>query len=150
LRRERRVDEAPRGRTGRKRPVARRYARVVHDLASPTGQLREGSVRDERAAAAGPAPPPRGAARMRPGPFLRLTAIGGAVGTLVAVVSGTAGLGAGPQVLAALALPPLAAVVVVAWTSYRQLLAPSLTALVLFGLAAAVTAPGVHLALAAL
>src|SRR5262245_42713066 len=87
---------------------------------------------------------------MRPGPFLRLTAIGGAVGTLVAVVSGTAGLGTGHQVLAALALPPLAAVVVLAWTSYRQLLAPSLAALVLFGLAAAVTAPGAHLALAAL
>jgi protoheme IX farnesyltransferase len=81
---------------------------------------------------------------------LRLTALGGAAGTLVAVVSGTAGLGAGHQVLAALALPPLAAVVVMAWTSYRNLLAPSVTALVLFGLAAAVTAPGVHLALAAL
>jgi protoheme IX farnesyltransferase len=87
---------------------------------------------------------------MRPGPWLRLTALGGAAGTLVAVISGTAGLGAGHQVLAALALPPLAAVVVMAWTSYRNLLAPSVTALVLFGLAAAVTAPGVHLALAAL
>jgi protoheme IX farnesyltransferase len=87
---------------------------------------------------------------MRPGPWLRLTALGGAAGTLVAVISGTAGLGAGHQVLAALALPPLAAVVVMAWTTYRNLLAPSVTALVLFGLAAAVTAPGVHLALAAL
>ena len=87
---------------------------------------------------------------MRPGPWLRLTAIGGAAGTLVAVVSGTASLGTGHQVLAALALPPLAAVVVLAWTSYRRLLVPSLTALVLFGLAAVVTAPGIHLALAAL
>jgi protoheme IX farnesyltransferase len=87
---------------------------------------------------------------MRPSPWLRLTALGGAAGTLVAVVSGTASLGTGHQVLAALALPPLAAVVAAAWTSYRQLLAPSLTALVLFGLAAAVTAAGVHLALAAL
>jgi heme o synthase len=87
---------------------------------------------------------------MRPSPWLRLTAIGGAAGTLVAVVSGTAGLGTGHQVLAALALPPLAAVVVMAWTSYRNLLAPSVAALVLFGLAAGVTAPGVHLALAAL
>jgi protoheme IX farnesyltransferase len=74
----------------------------------------------------------------------------GAAGTLVAVVSGSAGLGTGHQVLAALALPPLAAVVAAAWTSYRQLLSPSLTALVLFGLAAVVTAGGVHLALAAL
>jgi len=72
---------------------------------------------------------------MRPGLFLQLTALGGAAGTLVAVVSGTAGLGTGHEVLAALALPPLAAVVVLAWTSYRQLLAPSLAALVLFGLA---------------
>jgi heme o synthase len=87
---------------------------------------------------------------MRPSPWLRLTALGGAAGTLVAVVSGTAGLGTGHQVLAALALPPLAAVVAAAWTSHRRLLAPSLTALVLFGLAAAVTMPGIHLALAAL
>jgi protoheme IX farnesyltransferase len=87
---------------------------------------------------------------MRPSPWLRLTALGGAAGTLVAVVSGTASLGTGHQVLAALALPPLAAVVAAAWTSYRQLLASSVVALVLFGLAAAVTAPGIHLGLAAL
>jgi heme o synthase len=87
---------------------------------------------------------------MRPSPWLRLTALGGAAGTLVAVVSGTAGLGTGHQVLAALALPPLAAVVAAAWTSHRRLLAPSLAALVLFGLAAAVTVPLIHLALAAL
>jgi protoheme IX farnesyltransferase len=53
-------------------------------------------------------------------------------------------------VLAALALPPLAAVVAAAWISYRRLLGPSVAALVLFGLAAAVTAPGLHLALSAL
>ena len=87
---------------------------------------------------------------MRPGFWFRLTALLGAVGTLVAVVSGTAGLGAGHRVLAALALPPLAAVVAAAWVSYRRLLYPSVAALVLFGLAAAVTAPGIHLALAAL
>jgi protoheme IX farnesyltransferase len=87
---------------------------------------------------------------MRPGPWFRLTALLGAAGTLVAVVSGTAGLGAGHRVLAALALPPLAAVVAAAWISYRRLLYPAATALVLFGLAAAITTPGVHLALAAL
>ncbi len=86
---------------------------------------------------------------MRPGPWFRLTALGGAAGTLLAVVSGTAALGAGHRVLAAVALPPLAAVVAAAWVSYRRLLAPALAALVLFGLAAAVTAPGLHLALAA-
>jgi heme o synthase len=87
---------------------------------------------------------------MSPGLWLRLTALAGAAGTLVAVVSGTAGLGAGHRVLAALALPPLAAVVAAAWISYRRLLGPSVAALVLFGLAAVVTAPGLHLALSAL
>ena len=87
---------------------------------------------------------------MRPGPWLRLTALGGAAATLLAVVSGSAELGAGHRVLAALALPPLAAVAAAAWVAYRRLLAPSLLSLVLFGLAAAVTAPGIHLALAAL
>src|SRR6476661_2853902 len=87
---------------------------------------------------------------MRPSPWLRLTALMGAAGTLLAVVSGSAGLGTAHRVLAALALPPLAAVVASAWISYRRLLYPSVAALALFGLAAAVTAPGIHLALAAL
>ena len=87
---------------------------------------------------------------MRPSPWLRLTALLGAAGTLLAVVSGSAGLGTAHRVLAALALPPLAAVVASAWVSYRRLLYPSVAALILFGLAAAVTAPGLHLALAAL
>jgi protoheme IX farnesyltransferase len=87
---------------------------------------------------------------MRPSPWLRLTALGGAAATLLAVVSGSVGLGAGHRVLAALALPPLAAVTAAAWVTYRRLLAPAVAALVLLGLAAAVTAPGLHLALAAL
>jgi heme o synthase len=87
---------------------------------------------------------------MSPSIWLRLTALAGAAGTFVAVVSGSVGLGTGHRVLAALALPPLAAVVAAAWISYRPLLVPSVAALVLFGLAAAVTAPGLHLALSAL
>jgi heme o synthase len=87
---------------------------------------------------------------MRPSFWLRLTALLGAAGTLVAVVSGSAGLGTAHRVLAALALPPLAAVVAAAWVSHRRLLYPSVAALVLFGLAAVVTAPGIHLALSAL
>jgi protoheme IX farnesyltransferase len=87
---------------------------------------------------------------MRPGFWLRLTALAGAAGTFVAVVSGSVGLATGHRVLAALALPPLAAVVAAAWISYRPLLVPGVAALVLFGLAAAVTAPGLHLALSAL
>src|SRR5215218_2516634 len=87
---------------------------------------------------------------MRPSFWLRLIAVLGAAGTLVAVISGSASLGTGHRVLAALALPPLAAVVAAAWVEHRRLLYPSLAALVLFGLAAAVTAPGLHLALAAI
>ena len=83
-----------------------------------------------------------------PGPWLRLTALGGAAATLVAVVSGTLGLG--HALLSAIALPPLVAVAVAAWLSYRQLLRPALLALALFGVAAAITTPGVHAALAAL
>jgi heme o synthase len=83
-------------------------------------------------------------------PWLRLTALGGAAGTFVAVVSGSAGLGTGHQVLAALALPPLAAVAAAAWVGHRELLPSAVAALVLFGLAAAITSPGIHLVLAAL
>ena len=87
---------------------------------------------------------------MRPSFWLRLCALGGALGTLLAVVSGVWDLGTGHNALAALALPPLAAVVAAAWVAHRRLLAPSLAALVLFGLAAAITAPGLHLTLAGL
>jgi heme o synthase len=87
---------------------------------------------------------------MSPSPWLRLTALAGAAGTFVAVVSGSVGLGTGHRVLAALALPPLAAVAAAAWISYRRLFPTAVTALALFGLAAAVTAPGLHLALSAL
>ena len=86
----------------------------------------------------------------RPGPWLRLTALFGAGATLLAVISGAASLGAAHRVLAALALPPLLALVVAAKVAHPRLLVPALTALVLFGVAALVTAPGAHLALAAL
>jgi protoheme IX farnesyltransferase len=85
---------------------------------------------------------------MRPGPWLQLTALAGVGATLLAVVS--AHLGAGHRVLAALALPPLAAVTAAAWVNYRRLLPAACVTLTLFGLAAAVTAPGLHLALAAM
>jgi protoheme IX farnesyltransferase len=86
----------------------------------------------------------------RPGSWLRLTALFGAHATLLAVVSGAASLDAAHRVLAALALPPLVALVVAAWIVHRHLLVPALGALALFGAAALVTAPGLHLALAAL
>ena len=84
-----------------------------------------------------------------PGAWLRLVAVGGAAATLLAVVSGTVGPQAAHSLLSALALPPLVAVAVAAWVAYRRLLLPSLAALASFAAAAAITAPGVHTALAA-
>jgi heme o synthase len=86
----------------------------------------------------------------RPGAWLRLTALFAAHATLLAVVSGAASLGAAHRVLAALALPPLVALVVAARLAYRHLFVPASAALVLFGIAALVTARGLHLALSAL
>jgi protoheme IX farnesyltransferase len=85
----------------------------------------------------------------RPGPWLRLTALFAALSTLLAVVSGAASLGAAHRVLAALALPPLIALVVAAVLMHRHLLVPSVSALVLFAIAALATAPVLHLALSA-
>src|SRR5437764_7003332 len=84
-----------------------------------------------------------------PGPWLRLTALAASGATLLAVVSGAAGLDAEHRILAALAMPPLVALVVVAWIAYRRLLPSALTALVLFGAAALLTSPVVHVAAAA-
>ena len=148
-----RAEDAAQARlAGAERSLARRHARVVHDLAAASAQLRLRPLRDELAAAARPAPADlgTGAPIMRPSLWLRLCALGGALGTLLAVVSGVWDLGTGHNVLAALALPPLAAVVAAAWVAHRRLLAPSLAALVLFGLAAAITAPGLHLTFAGL
>jgi protoheme IX farnesyltransferase len=78
----------------------------------------------------------------------RLTALAAAAGTGLAVVSGAAGWGTAHSVLTAVAVPPLAALAALAWISYRRLLPPALTALVLFGMAALLTGRGVHLAFA--
>jgi protoheme IX farnesyltransferase len=82
--------------------------------------------------------------------WLRLCAVGAVLGTGLAVVSGALGWDTAHRLLAALAVPPLAAVAVAAWVAHRRLLPWALVALVLFGVAAALTAPGVHLAVAAL
>jgi len=82
--------------------------------------------------------------------WARLTAAGAVAGTGLAVVSGAAGWGTAHRMLAAIALPPLAALVATAWVTSRRLLPASLAALVLFGLAALLTGRDVHLALAAL
>jgi protoheme IX farnesyltransferase len=82
--------------------------------------------------------------------WLRLTALAAAGATLLAVVSGSAGLGAAHRLLAALALPPLVALVAAAWIAHRRLLVPSVVALGLFGLAALLTEEVLHVATASL
>jgi protoheme IX farnesyltransferase len=84
------------------------------------------------------------------GIWSRLTALLAVGGTALAVVSGAAGWGTAHRVLAAIALPPLAALAATAWISAPRLRRPSLTALVLFGLAALLTGHDVHLAVASL
>jgi protoheme IX farnesyltransferase len=79
-----------------------------------------------------------------------LTALASAGATAVAVISGATGLGAAHRVLAALALPPLVALVVAAWLAHRRLLPSAVAALVLFGAAAMLTAEVVHVVSAAL
>jgi protoheme IX farnesyltransferase len=84
-----------------------------------------------------------------PSPWLRLVALGGSAATLLAVISGAASLGAAHQLLSALALPPLVAVLVAAWLGHRRLVVPALLSIALFGLAALITVDGLHLAAAA-
>ncbi len=84
------------------------------------------------------------------GAWARLTALAAVAGTGLAVVSGAAGWDTAHRVLAAVALPPLAALAATAWVSARRLLPSTLTALVLFGLAALLTGPTVHLTFATL
>jgi heme o synthase len=75
---------------------------------------------------------------------------GAVLGTGLAVVSGAAGWDTAHRLLAALALPWLVGLLVVAWVSARRLLPSAVAAVVLFGCAALLTGRGVHLAAAAL
>jgi protoheme IX farnesyltransferase len=89
-------------------------------------------------------------ADVAPGPWLRLTALAASGATLLAVVSGAAALGTAHRLLAALALPPLAALLIATWLSHRRLFGAVLATTGLFGVAALVTMRGAHLALAAI
>jgi heme o synthase len=82
--------------------------------------------------------------------WTRVTALCAVGGTGLAVVSGAAGWGTAHRVLAAIALPPIAALVATAWVASRRLLVPSVSALLLFGLAALLTGRSVHLVFASL
>jgi heme o synthase len=84
------------------------------------------------------------------GSWARAVALAAVAGTGLAVVSGAAGWDTAHRVLAALALPPLAALVATAWVCARRLLAPAAFALVSFGLAALLTGRVLHLLFASL
>ena len=88
--------------------------------------------------------------RIAPGPWLRLCALLAAAGTILAVVSGAAHLGTTHRLLAALVAPPLAALLVSAWLSHRELVPAVLASSALFTAAAALPGRGAHIALAAL
>jgi protoheme IX farnesyltransferase len=81
---------------------------------------------------------------------LRLIAFGAVAATALAVVSGALSLHTAHRALAALAVPPLAALVASAWVAHRRLLAPSVAALGLFLVAALVTGRPLHIAFASL
>ena len=84
-----------------------------------------------------------------PGAWLRACAFAVAAAAILAVASGATGLGTAHRVIAALAAPPLAALLVGAILAYRRLLVPVLVTSALL-VAAAVAPPGAaHLALAA-
>ncbi|HET8672992.1 MAG TPA: UbiA family prenyltransferase, partial [Thermoleophilaceae bacterium] len=96
-----------------------------------------------------------------PGPWLRLAAIAGALGTGLAVTSGALHLGIAHRVLVAISLPPLVALVLAARFAHPRLLRPAAAALLLVIAESAVGgavafggrpqwAVGLHLALAAL
>src|SRR5438128_10459922 len=86
---------------------------------------------------------------LAPGPWLRLSALVAAGGPLLAVVSGAENLGTAHRLLAALVAPPLAALIVSAWSAHRRLVPATLLAAALFAGAAAVPGPHAHSGLAA-
>jgi protoheme IX farnesyltransferase len=88
--------------------------------------------------------------RVAPGPWLRTCALLAAAGTLLAVVSGAAQLGATHRLLAALVAPPLAALLAAAWLVHRELVPAVLASAALFTAAAALPAREAHVVLAAL
>ena len=137
---------------GGQRPVARRHARVVHDLAAAgaTTSTRCPTCRARGRCATCGSGSRRPVSELTPGPWLRLTALAAAAACGAAVVSGALQLGAAHRGLAALALPPLVALVAAAWVAHRRLLVPALAALVAFLAAALVTPRPAHLVLAGL
>jgi heme o synthase len=87
---------------------------------------------------------------VRAGAWLRLTALVAAAGSCLAVVSGALQLDEAHRVLAALALPPLCALVAAAWVAHRRLLPAAVAALASFLAAALATGRPAHITFSAL
>jgi len=85
-----------------------------------------------------------------PGPWLRACALLAAAGAVLAVVTGEAHLGTAHRTIAALAAPPLAALVVAAWLAHRRLVPAVLASAALFAAAAALPGRTTHAVFAAL
>jgi heme o synthase len=85
-----------------------------------------------------------------PGPWLRGTALAAGTAATAAVVSGAAGGGVSHRLVAALAGPPLAALLTAALVAHRRLLRPSVLASGTVALAAAVPGRQLHAVLGAL
>ncbi|MDX6503025.1 MAG: heme o synthase [Gaiellaceae bacterium] len=69
---------------------------------------------------------------LRPGPWLRLTALAAAIAPGFVVATGALGMGKWHDAMALLGLAPLVALVVAAWWAHRHLLRAALVALLLF------------------
>ena len=87
---------------------------------------------------------------MTTGLWARVLAVLAVAGTALAVVSGAADWHTAHRLLAALALPPLLGLLVIAWMSARRLLPAAIGSVVLFGTAALLTVEPWHLGVAAL
>jgi protoheme IX farnesyltransferase len=87
---------------------------------------------------------------VKSGPWYRLTALAGVAGCALAVVSGAASLGTAHRVLAAVALPPLLALLAGAWLEHPRLVPASAAAVVSFGAAALIPTRPLHVAFAAI
>jgi heme o synthase len=85
-----------------------------------------------------------------PGAWLRLVAVATAGASLLAVVTGAQGSVEVHRMIAAIGLPPLAALVAAGAVSHRTLLPAAVAALALFLAAASATGEAAHLTLAAL
>ena len=116
VRRQRRQDDAHRPRAPGNDPWLADTLEWYATSPPPAWNFDTHPYDHERTAAARPAAPARGDERLLDGALgAAARALAAVAGPALAVVSGAAGWGTAHRLLAALALPPLAALVVTAW-----------------------------------